>query len=695
LYLVLGIFSLQWLAPYFSYMWTVEQGYERWEAILIAFTVLVGIYPLMMLLAIAIKWLVIGRYRAGEYPLWGLYYFRFWLVHTIQSSVPVAYLSGTPWLNWYYRLLGAKVGKDVHLSTPGFTCSDLVSVGDRTCVGAEASLTGYHVENGRLIIGSIQLGCDCFVGARAVVRENTTLEDGAALEDLSLLSAGKTIPTGQRWQGSPARPVKKPPVETTSLPTASTAKKFLLGFIHALGISLFPACVFSAILPGVVLLNYLGEIMGGYWFMVFAPLIGLSYVVFLCLEIVVFKWLLLGRVRAGNYALNSFFYVRKWFVDQLLMLSLDVIGSIYASIFLAPWYRMLGAKLGRRAEISTASFISPDLLSVGDESFIADSVSLGSGRVENGQVRLDVNHVGNRAFVGNSAVMPPGTVLGNNALLGCLSIPPANPESAREEGATWLGSPSMRLQQRQPSTTFALETTFKPTAKLQAQRATIEFIRAILPVTGFIILTCLLFRVTTYYELRMELWQVLTLFPLWYGGCGLLAVAFMVTLKWVLAGRYQPGEQPLWSFFVWRNELLNAAHEHLACDYIVNMLPGTPFICWYFRLLGAQIGKRVYLDSTDITEFDLVTLGNEAEINADATLQTHLFEDRVMKMSRVEIGDHCTVGSVALVLYDAKMESGSQLNDLSLLMKGETLPVGTCWEGIPAREAVMGCNTKG
>ena len=56
-----------------------------------------------------------------------------------------------------------------------------------------------------------------------------------------------------------------------------------------------------------------------------------------------------------------------------------------------------------------------------------------------------------------------------------------------------------------------------------------------------------------------------------------------------------------------------------------------------------------------------------------------------MKMSRVVIGDHCTVGSGSLVLYDATVEDGAVLGDLSLLMKGETLPSETRWAGIPAR----------
>jgi len=117
----------------------------------------------------------------------------------------------------------------------------------------------------------------------------------------------------------------------------------------------------------------------------------------------------------------------------------------------------------------------------------------------------------------------------------------------------------------------------------------------------------------------------------------------------------------------------------------VNSLSGTPFLCWYLRLLGARIGRRVYLDSIDFSEFDLASIGDEAALNSDCTVQTHLFEDRVMKMSHVDIGPGCSVGVNSVVLYDTRMEAASSLGPLSLLMKGETLPAGTAWEGIPAR----------
>ena len=67
--------------------------------------------------------------------------------------------------------------------------------------------------------------------------------------------------------------------------------------------------------------------------------------------------------------------------------------------------------------------------------------------------------------------------------------------------------------------------------------------------------------------------------------------------------------------------------------------------------------------------------------------ERHLFEDRVMKVSSIEIGARATIGSLAIVLYDSLVEPDAQLGDLSVLMKGETLPAGTSWEGSPARPA--------
>ena len=169
-------------------------------------------------------------------------------------------------------------------------------------------------------------------------------------------------------------------------------------------------------------------------------------------------------------------------------------------------------------------------------------------------------------------------------------------------------------------------------------RAAIEFFRVITPSTCFIILISLLFSAL------LLLHDVFSLL-----GHALVLPVPLPRLRarrrglhhrrQVAAGlALSPRRKPLWSTFVWRNELLNALHEHLAEPFLVGALTGTPFICWYFRLLGAKIGRRVYMETTDFSEFDLVHIGDEATLNADCTIQTHLFEDRVMKMSTIDIG---------------------------------------------------------
>jgi len=67
--------------------------------------------------------------------------------------------------------------------------------------------------------------------------------------------------------------------------------------------------------------------------------------------------------------------------------------------------------------------------------------------------------------------------------------------------------------------------------------------------------------------------------------------------------------------------------------------------------LGAKIGKGVYLDTTDITEFDCMNIGEYSEINGNSILQTHLFEDRVRKVDRVLIGKRVCLGASSCVLY--------------------------------------------
>ena len=78
-------------------------------------------------------------------------------------------------------------------------------------------------------------------------------------------------------------------------------------------------------------------------------------------------------------------------------------------------------------------------------------------------------------------------------------------------------------------------------------------------------------------------------------------------------------------------------------------------------------------------------IGDDAALNRDCGLQTHLFEDRVMKLGTVDIGARAVVGTQSVVLYAAVLEARARLGELSVVMNGARLPAGTAWAGSPAQ----------
>ena len=679
------IFGIEWLGPFFVYSYFFQADYTILDSLLMMLISYFTLLPAITFLAIAFKWMAIGKIRPGKYKLWGSYYFRFWLADKLVNISPISYFTGTPVMNVFLRLLGAKIGKDCYINTSSISAFDLFKLGDHVSICTDSHIKGFNISDGYIHIGTIDLGDDCFVGTRCCISQNTRMERNSSLEDLSLLPEGTTLPENENWGGSPARKLgMNHEQERTSLWSTVNSLSYLVS------VFLIPLITMIAYFPGMMVIAHF-DYHSETW-LELLPLIfivGILFVLILALIIVILKWILLGNIKEGIYKVNSHFYHKKWFFDQLMKLSLQVLGTLYTTLYLQIWFRMLGVKMGKRVEISTVEFISPDLLVTGDECFLADSVSIGACIVRNGYIQIAKTHIGNRTFIGNSAVISPDTRLGDDILVGVLSK--LNEKDLPVKvGTSWFGSPAVYLPRRDINSEFPAERTYKPSRKLFILRYSIEFFRVILPAVLFITFASLIANITSYLQVDLDLWALILLFPFMYLGAGVLGTFIMVLFKWAIIGKYVPSRKPLWSNYVWRSELVTGLYENFLVLFFLNMLTGTPFVKYPLRLLGCKIGKRVCIYTTQITEFDLVKMGDFSVVNDNCTLQTHLFEDRVMKMSFVDIGKGCSVGGMSVVLYDSVMEDRSVLEPLSVLMKSETLPANTVFIGAPAEKLVAG-----
>src|SRR6266487_1914292 len=179
----------------------VVDVYSRTVVISVAGFVVVGALPIVA------KWLLIGRWKPQQIPIWSLAYVRFWIVKTLLRFNPCGLaLVGSPLYVLYLRALGAKVGSGVAIFSRRLpVCTDLLTVGAGTVIRRESFFQCYRAQAGRTETGKVTLGRDVVVGERTVLDIDTSMGDAAQLGHASALHSGQAIPAGERWHGSPAQ----------------------------------------------------------------------------------------------------------------------------------------------------------------------------------------------------------------------------------------------------------------------------------------------------------------------------------------------------------------------------------------------------------------------------------------------------------------------------------------------------------
>jgi non-ribosomal peptide synthetase-like protein len=636
--------------------------------------------PVLMAAGIGAKWLIIGRYKPGAYPLWGSYYIRWWLVSRLQVLSGAGLFLGTPLMPVYYRLMGAKVGRGCALDSAMVSAWDLISIGDDSSISADTQLFGARVEDGYLLIGRVDIGSRCFVGGHSALGLNVRMGNDSRLDAQSLLPDGTQLSQGEQRRGSPgiAATVAVPPGDI-SRPSLRRQIAFVpVAWLAGSLLGLVAAVPALAVLLFLLLAFWAHRLEGA---IVITAAVVPVLVVVACLWVVLLKAMVLRRAKPGVYALYSAYYLRHWLAYGLMRATRAALLPVFTTLYLPPWMRLLGAKIGKHAEMSTIWSFMPELLQAGDSAFFADGCMFGGKRAYGGRFEIRINHVGHRSFVGNGAILPTGSGLGDHCLLGVLSAPPVSGETT-PNGTDWLGSPSFPLPNRQKVGGFSEQATYRPSRKLYAQRAIVDALRILIPAyTAFVLGLSLLIAALCLYNVY-GLWiTFLATLPLSLVAAT-FAVAIVVGLKWAVMGRFKPVIVPLWSPYVWFNEMINGAYESVMAP-VVAMFHGTPFAAPLLRLLGCKIGRHAYIASSLLSEFDLVEIGDYVALNAGAVIQTHLFEDRIMKSSYLKIEHGCSVGNMSVVLYDTNMGEEARLGPMSLLMKGEIMPAGSRWHGIP------------
>ncbi|GAB3058876.1 non-ribosomal peptide synthetase [Intrasporangium mesophilum] len=620
--------------------------------------------------------LILSGVQPGTYPRGGSVQIRLWAAERFTEEMGAITLAGAAWINTYARALGAHIGHGVDLHTvPPVT--GMLTIGDGASVEPEVDLSGYWMDGDVVHVGTIEIGPRSVVGARSTIGPNVRIGRDALVE------AGSTVltdvPRGVSVAGSPASRAKAR-LGGGGWPSEPAPRRVYWLPIYAVSSMLVSLLPLVALLPGLILLGHAlrdatslrAAVLRSY---AAVPVLTLFAMIALGILIVVIVRLLGIGLTEGFHPVRGRVGWQVWMTERLLDQARTLLFPIYASLFTPTWLRLLGADIGRDVEASTVLLV-PRMTSVADGAFLADDTMVASYELGRGWLHTAPARVGKRAFLGNSGMTAPGRRVPKNGLVAVLSAAPTKSKA----GSSWLGSPPVRLR-RAPQATDD-ERTFRPSRRLKLVRGLVELSR-IVPVMVTVALGVTVLVVLTYVVTRWGIWPAALTSGVLLALVGALAAAITTISKWVVVGSLPAAEHPLWSPFVWRNEVVDTFVEMVAGPWFAWTATGTPAINIWLRSLGAKIGHGVWCETYWLPEADLVRLGDGVTVNRGCVLQTHLFHDRIMSMDAVTLGDGATLGPNGVILPAAVIAEGATVGPGSLVLRGESVPAGSRWTGNP------------
>jgi acetyltransferase-like isoleucine patch superfamily enzyme len=137
-----------------------------------------------------------------------------------------------------------------------------------------------------------------------------------------------------------------------------------------------------------------------------------------------------------------------------------------------------------------------------------------------------------------------------------------------------------------------------------------------------------------------------------------------------------------WPLLQWARSMVAT---HVVRVFAGTLFRGSPVWTAYLRLAGARLGRRVYVNSLAVTDYNLLEFGDDVVIGDDAHVSCHTVEGGVVKTASVRLGSNVTIGLGSVIEIGAEIGDGCQVGALSFVPKHTRLEDGAVYAGIPVQ----------
>lgn len=122
---------------------------------------------------------------------------------------------------------------------------------------------------------------------------------------------------------------------------------------------------------------------------------------------------------------------------------------------------------------------------------------------------------------------------------------------------------------------------------------------------------------------------------------------------------------------------------HLVRLVTGSLVRGTPVWTFHLRLCGARLGRRVFVNSLFVSDYNLIECGDDVVIGGAVQMSGHTVESGIVKTARVHLGDRVTIGMGSVIEIGVEVGAGAQIGALSFVPKYTKLKGDAVYAGAP------------
>ncbi len=132
-----------------------------------------------------------------------------WYIHNALTYIVrytfLEFITPTPLNTLFYRMMGMKIGKHVHINTTNISDPGLIEIGDYVTIGGSAHIIAHYGQKGYLVLSKTKIGDGVNIGLKATIMGDVEIGPGAMIAPHEVVLPKSHIPAKRR----PPKPQQK------------------------------------------------------------------------------------------------------------------------------------------------------------------------------------------------------------------------------------------------------------------------------------------------------------------------------------------------------------------------------------------------------------------------------------------------------------------------------------------------------